>query len=113
MPLETLDFPDFVTLLTMSHFVVTDSDEVQEEAPALGTPVLVARYATERGEDIAERDARLIGTRSQTVISEMTRLLDYRDWHGQWRGGAVFTAMDGLPRELSSDWLEKKPLDRK
>lgn len=60
--LEALDYPDFVALLARAALVITDSGGVQEEAPALGIPVLVARESTERPEGVAAGCAELIGS---------------------------------------------------
>ncbi|WP_347302481.1 UDP-N-acetylglucosamine 2-epimerase (non-hydrolyzing) [Croceibacterium sp. TMG7-5b_MA50] len=74
--LEPLDYPAFVHLLDIAHLVLTDSGGVQEEAPALGTPVLVLREKTERPEGVAAGTARLVGTDPARILVEATRLLD-------------------------------------
>lgn len=74
--IEPLDHPHFVRLLSMSDLILTDSGGVQEEAPALGKPVLVLRETTERPEGIAAGTARLVGTDSARIVSEAARLLD-------------------------------------
>lgn len=74
--IEPLDHPHFVRLLSMSDLILTDSGGVQEEAPALGKPVLVLRETTERPEGIAAGTARLVGTDSARIVSEVARLLD-------------------------------------
>jgi UDP-N-acetylglucosamine 2-epimerase (non-hydrolysing) len=56
--------------------VLTDSGGVQEEAPALGKPVLVMRETTERPEGVAAGTAKLIGTDSDRIVSEIFTLLD-------------------------------------
>ncbi len=71
-----LDYPHFVRLLDMAHLVLTDSGGVQEEAPALGKPVLVMRETTERPEGVAAGTARLIGTDPARIVSETFTLLD-------------------------------------
>ncbi|MXO63094.1 non-hydrolyzing UDP-N-acetylglucosamine 2-epimerase [Qipengyuania oceanensis] len=73
---EPLGYPDFVRLLDCAHLALTDSGGVQEEAPALGTPVLVMRETTERLEGIAAGTARLVGTDSDRIVAETARLLD-------------------------------------
>ena len=78
---EPLAYGSFRTVLARSHVVVTDSGGVQEEAPALGVPVLVTRERTERTEAIAAGCARLIGTRRDRVAAELGALLDDRDRH--------------------------------
>ncbi|HEU5068092.1 MAG TPA: UDP-N-acetylglucosamine 2-epimerase, partial [Sphingomicrobium sp.] len=76
MLLEPLEFAPFVSLLSNAYFVLTDSGGVQEEAPVLGTPVLVMRDKTERPEAIAAGTTRLVGTRAQRIVAEACLLLD-------------------------------------
>ena len=71
-----LDYPDFVALLDACHFVLTDSGGIQEEAPALGKPVLVMRETTERPEGVAAGTARLVGTDPANIVMQAARLLD-------------------------------------
>ncbi|GGB16035.1 UDP-N-acetyl glucosamine 2-epimerase [Sphingomonas metalli] len=73
---EPLDYPDLVRALSACHFVITDSGGLQEEAPALGKPVLVLRDATERPEGVAAGVARLIGTDEERIVREGVALLD-------------------------------------
>jgi UDP-N-acetylglucosamine 2-epimerase (non-hydrolysing) len=73
---EPLDYPHFARLLSISHLVLTDSGGVQEEAPALGKPVLVLRETTERPEGVAAGTARLVGTDADRIVAEAERLLD-------------------------------------
>jgi len=74
--IEPLDYPHFARLLAMSEIMLTDSGGVQEEAPALGKPVLVMRETTERPEGIVAGTARLVGTDADAIVAEATRLLD-------------------------------------
>lgn len=74
--IDPLDYPHFIRALGMSHIVLTDSGGVQEEAPALGKPVLVMRETTERPEGVAAGTARLIGTDQDRIVSEIFTLLD-------------------------------------
>ncbi|MFA6218841.1 MAG: UDP-N-acetylglucosamine 2-epimerase (non-hydrolyzing) [Erythrobacter sp.] len=74
--IEPLDYPHFARLLDISYLVLTDSGGVQEEAPALGKPVLVMRETTERPEGVAAGTARLVGTDADTILRETGRLLD-------------------------------------
>lgn len=71
-----LRYVEFVTLLARCTLVLTDSGGIQEEAPSLGKPVLVMRDVTERPEAIDAGTARLVGTRSDRIVSETLRLLD-------------------------------------
>lgn len=74
--IEPLDYPHFARLLDISHLILTDSGGVQEEAPALGKPVLVMRETTECPEGVAAGTARLVGTDVDLIIGETKRLLD-------------------------------------
>jgi UDP-N-acetylglucosamine 2-epimerase (non-hydrolysing) len=72
---EPLDYPDFCRALQLATIVLTDSGGVQEEAPALGKPVLVLRETTERPEAVDAGAALLVGTDPDTIVAETTRLL--------------------------------------
>ncbi len=74
--IDPLDYPTFVRALGVAEIVLTDSGGVQEEAPALGKPVLVMRETTERPEGVAAGTARLIGTDEDRIVSEIFTLLD-------------------------------------
>ncbi|MBX7513895.1 UDP-N-acetylglucosamine 2-epimerase (non-hydrolyzing) [Qipengyuania sp. GH38] len=77
--IEPLDYPHFARLLDLSTLMLTDSGGVQEEAPALGKPVLVMRETTERPEGVEAGTAKLVGTDADTIVAETTRLLDDDD----------------------------------
>jgi UDP-N-acetylglucosamine 2-epimerase (non-hydrolysing) len=74
--IEPLDYPHFARLLDVATLMLTDSGGVQEEAPALGKPVLVMRETTERPEGIEAGTARLVGTDADRIVAEAERLLD-------------------------------------
>ena len=74
--IEPLDYPHFARLIAISALMLTDSGGVQEEAPALGKPVLVMRETTERPEGVEAGTARLVGTNADRIVSETFRLLD-------------------------------------
>lgn len=74
--IDPLDYPHFIRALGLAHIVLTDSGGVQEEAPALGKPVLVMRETTERPEGVAAGTARLIGADEDRIVSEIFTLLD-------------------------------------
>ncbi|TPG10361.1 non-hydrolyzing UDP-N-acetylglucosamine 2-epimerase [Sphingomonas oligophenolica] len=71
-----LDYPHFIRALDLCHLALTDSGGVQEEAPALGKPVLVMRDTTERPEGVTAGTARLVGTDEDRIVSEVFTLLD-------------------------------------
>jgi UDP-N-acetylglucosamine 2-epimerase (non-hydrolysing) len=73
--IEPLDYPYLVWLLSQSYLVLTDSGGIQEEAPALGKPVLVMRNVTERTEGITAGTARLVGTSKEDIINNVAELL--------------------------------------
>jgi len=74
--IDPLDYPHFVRALGLCHIALTDSGGVQEEAPALGKPVLVMRETTERPEGVVAGTAKLIGTDSDRIVSGIFTLLD-------------------------------------
>jgi len=73
--IEPLDYLGFVRLMQRAAIVLTDSGGVQEEAPALGKPVLVMREVTERSEALAAGAVRLVGTHSETIVQGVRALL--------------------------------------
>ncbi len=77
--LEPLDYLNFTRLLQIADLMLTDSGGVQEEAPALGKPVLVMRDTTERPEGVEAGTAKLVGTDKDVILAEATRLLDDKD----------------------------------
>jgi UDP-N-acetylglucosamine 2-epimerase (non-hydrolysing) len=74
--IEPLDYPYLIWLMEKVYFVLTDSGGIQEEAPALGKPVLVMRDVTERQEGIEAGTAKLVGTKYETLVSSMRELLE-------------------------------------
>jgi UDP-N-acetylglucosamine 2-epimerase (non-hydrolysing) len=70
------DYLPFVYLMSRADLILTDSGGVQEEAPALGKPVLVMRDTTERPEAVEAGTVRLVGTDTARILGETTRLLD-------------------------------------
>ena len=76
--IEPQDYLPFVFLMSRAYLIITDSGGIQEEAPALGKPVLVTRDTTERPEAVEAGTARLVGTHTQRVVAEVSELLDDR-----------------------------------
>jgi len=70
-----LAYEEFVNLMDRCYLVLTDSGGLQEEAPALGKPVLVLRDTTERPEAIAAGTVKLIGIEQERIIAETSSLL--------------------------------------
>ncbi len=73
--IEPLDYEPFANLMHRASLILTDSGGVQEEAPALGKPVLVLRDTTERPEAVEAGTVKLIGTDEERVYAEAKRLL--------------------------------------
>jgi UDP-N-acetylglucosamine 2-epimerase (non-hydrolysing) len=74
--IDPLDYLPMVHIMERAHLVLTDSGGLQEEAPALGTPVLVLREVTERPEAIEAGTARLVGTDLDKIVEQTRLLLD-------------------------------------
>jgi UDP-N-acetylglucosamine 2-epimerase (non-hydrolysing) len=74
--IEPLDYPHFARLIGLAEIMLTDSGGVQEEAPALGKPVLVMRETTERPEGVEAGTAKLVGTDATRIVTEISTLLD-------------------------------------
>jgi UDP-N-acetylglucosamine 2-epimerase (non-hydrolysing) len=106
---------ELVRRIRQSDLVLSDSGGIQEEAPALGVPLLVLREKTERPEGIAAGNAILVGTDRARIVSEAWRLLDdpvaraamsRRTFpYGDGRAGGRIAA-------IVSDWLEQRPSAR-
>ncbi len=77
--IDPIDVEEMHNLMARSYMVMTDSGGLQEEAPALGKPVLVMRKETERPEAIAAGTAKLAGVDRQTIVSMANELLDSRE----------------------------------
>ena len=98
-----LDYAPFVAAMKRAYFIISDSGGVQEEAPALGKPVLVLRNETERPEAVEQGVVKLVGPNFTAIVEEAQRLLDddaaywamargvspYGDGHGAERIVAV------------------------
>ena len=74
--IEPMDYEPFANLMAKVDIVLTDSGGIQEEAPALGKPVLVLRDTTERPEAVEAGTVKLVGTAYEDVLQETNRLLD-------------------------------------
>lgn len=73
--IEPLDVLDFHNFMSRSYLILTDSGGIQEEAPALGKPVLVMRNTTERPEGVAAGTLKLVGTDRDVIHREFLKLL--------------------------------------
>ena len=77
--IEPLDVLDFHNFQNQCYMILTDSGGIQEEAPALGKPVLVMRDTTERPEGIAAGTLKLVGTDEQNIYKNFKRLLEDKE----------------------------------
>ena len=97
-----------VAAMRSATLLLSDSGGIQEEAPALGIPLLVLRGVTERPEGIASGNSRLIGNDRPAIVAAVRHLLDDR---AAYRAMAVPALPFGDGRaaariaELSEDWL--------
>lgn len=73
---EPLDYAPFISAMKRAYLILTDSGGVQEEAPALGKPVLVLRDETERPEAVEQAVVKLVGPNYERIVEEAQRLLD-------------------------------------
>ncbi|MCF6296517.1 MAG: UDP-N-acetylglucosamine 2-epimerase (non-hydrolyzing) [Flavobacteriaceae bacterium] len=78
-----LSYPAFVWLMDKSYLIITDSGGVQEEAPSLGKPVLVMRDTTERPEAVEAGTVVLVGTNTEKIVKETTKLLTHQELYHQ------------------------------
>ena len=104
------DYQHFVWLMDRAYLILTDSGGVQEEAPALGKPVLVLRKVTERPAVLAGGTVLLVGTNTERIVKETSQLLDDPDTY-QRMSRVFFQVGDGHASERIaerlSQWLEE------
>ncbi|KVR76388.1 UDP-N-acetyl glucosamine 2-epimerase [Burkholderia vietnamiensis] len=100
------EYLPFVYLMSKAHLIITDSGGIQEEAPALGVPVLVTRDTTERPEALEAGTARLVGTDRGRIVAQVEALLNDRHEYEQM-AHAVNPYGDGHASERIVAALEK------
>jgi UDP-N-acetylglucosamine 2-epimerase (non-hydrolysing) len=109
--LEPCSHGTLLERMRASDLVLSDSGGIQEEAPALGVPLLVLREKTERPEGIAAGSARLVGTSTERIVSEARALLADRSALATMRR-RTFPYGDGHAGEriarLIVRWLERR-----
>lgn len=103
-PLEVFDFHNFIQ---KSYFIMSDSGGIQEEAPSLGKPVLVLRETTERPEGVAAGTLKLVGTETESIVSEAQILLDDSEEYDKM-SNASNPYGDGFASERIVKILEEK-----
>lgn len=105
---EPMDYPEFCAAMREAYMIISDSGGVQEEALALGTPVLVTRNVTERPEVLDGGTVRLVGSSSRRLLSEATLLLTNPAEHRR-RANPRFPFGKGDSAEKILASLEKFP----
>ena len=80
---EPMDYEPFANLMARADLILTDSGGIQEEAPALGKPVLVLRDTTERPEAVTAGTVEMVGTGYAEVLAAANRLLDDESYYKQ------------------------------
>ncbi len=78
---DPLEYGDLAKVMSLAYIILTDSGGIQEEAPALGKPVLVMRATTERPEGIEAGTALLVGTEESNILNAAKRLIDDKAAH--------------------------------
>ena len=73
---EPLEYQSFLHLMRRAYLILTDSGGIQEEAPTFGVPVLVLRQVTERPEASRQGQAVIVGTKSENIVAQASRLLN-------------------------------------
>ncbi|MFV0557428.1 MAG: non-hydrolyzing UDP-N-acetylglucosamine 2-epimerase [Enterococcus sp.] len=81
-PLNTIDFHN---IMNYAHLILTDSGGIQEEAPALGIPVLVLRDTTERPEGVEAGTLKLVGTDEEKIVLGVNELLGNQTLYNQMK----------------------------
>ncbi len=107
---EPLDVMDFHNFLARCYLVLSDSGGIQEEAPALGKPVLLMRNTTERPEGIIGGGVRLVGCGEESIYQNFTRLLeDEREYRAMSEAKNPYG--DGTASRTIADIIERMRLD--
>jgi UDP-N-acetylglucosamine 2-epimerase (non-hydrolysing) len=104
---------ELVRRMRGADLILSDSGGIQEEAPALGTPLLVLRDKTERPEAIAHGNARLVGTSAERIVEEVRRLLgDPLALAAMARPALPFGDGRAAPRiaAIVENWLDRRAL---
>lgn len=105
--IDPLDYVAFIHLLNKSYLILTDSGGVQEEAPSLGKPVLVLRETTERPEGIKAGVAKMVGTDTDRIVSNVRELIEDQETYKKMAQVANPYG-DGRAATRIADILERK-----
>lgn len=104
--IEPMEVVDFHNLMERSFLILTDSGGIQEEAPALGKPVLVLRDTTERPEGIEAGTLRLAGTKRENIYREFKLLVENHEIYDKM-SQAANPYGDGTASRQIADILER------
>jgi len=104
--IEPLDVKELHNLMKRVYLVATDSGGIQEEAPALGKPVLVLRTETERPEAVEAGTVKLAGVEEKSIIQHICNLLDNIDEYNRM-SKAVNPYGDGNASKYIAEFLLK------
>jgi UDP-N-acetylglucosamine 2-epimerase (non-hydrolysing) len=100
---EPLGYREFIRAMCEAKIILTDSGGVQEEAPALGKPVLVLRDFTERPEAVSMGVVKLVGSSTKNIILEVEKLLNETDHYSKMStGGSPYGDGQASSRILNS-----------
>lgn len=104
---DPLNYADFVAAMNSASLILSDSGGIQEEAPSLNKPILIMRETSERPEVVAAGAARLVGTDSARIVTEVETLLDDADRY-QAMASAPNPFGDGTASRRIVDVLERE-----
>lgn len=107
--IEPLDVVKFHNLINKSYLVMTDSGGIQEEAPALGKPVLVLRNETERKEGVESGTLRLLGTDKENIFKNTCEILE-NEKNYQKISSSKNPYGDGRASEKIADILQREDI---
>lgn len=105
--IEPQDYMPFIYLMTKSFIILTDSGGIQEEAPALGKPVLVMRENTERPEAVNAGTVKLVGTEVNTIVKNVKDLFTNEKEYKKM-SEAINPYGDGTSAKQIMNYLEEK-----
>jgi UDP-N-acetylglucosamine 2-epimerase (non-hydrolysing) len=108
--IEPCGHRELIERMRNANLVLSDSGGIQEEAPALGVPLLVLREKTERPEGLTAGCARLVGTSTERIVTEARQMLgDRRTLAGMRQPSFPYGDGKAAPRiaELIDDWLAR------
>ena len=105
--IDPIDVFDCHNLMARSYLILTDSGGIQEEAPALGKPVLVMRDTTERPEGVEAGTLKLVGTNEDVIYQNFKELLENKEVYNRM-AKANNPYGDGHACERIADILEQQ-----